>query len=168
MNFQVVPMPIAIAEEARQTGKAPDYGHPVLAEVAPSGGYGPCRSCLRRTREGERRLLMSYNPYREPGQVPVVGPVFIHEQPCTPFFGPGFPEELRGLPMVLQGHLKAAAGLVHRRLEGASPEAAIEAMLDDPRIEFITLRNAEAGCFIARVEREAAAAPAPGHEDWQI
>ena len=162
MSFQVVPMPTAIAEQARRTGKAPGYGHPVQASTASAGGYGPCRSCLRRTREGERRLLLSYNPYPEPGQVPVVGPVFIHEQPCAPFAGPGFPEELRGLPMVLQGHLKGAAGLVNRRLEGALPEAAIEAMLADPQIEFLTLRNAEAGCFIARVERREAA------EDWAI
>lgn len=153
MSYHVVPMPTPIAEEARRTGKAPGYGHPILAGAAPAGGYGPCRSCLRRTREGERRLLMSYNPYREPGQVPVVGPVFIHEQPCAPFAGPGFPEELRGLPMVLQGHLRDAAGLVNRRLEGLDPEAEIEAMLGDPQIEFLTLRNAEAGCFIARVER---------------
>ncbi len=160
MSFHVVPMPTAIAEEARRTGKAPGYGHPVLTGAAPADGYGPCRSCLRRTHPGERRLLMTYNPYPEPGQVPVAGPVFIHEQPCAPFSGPGFPQELRGLPMVLQGHLRAAAGLVNRRLDGASPEADIEAMLRDPQIEFLTLRNAEAGCFIARVERREESGPA--------
>jgi hypothetical protein len=42
------------------------------------------------------------------------------------------------------------------------PEAAIEAMLADPQIEFLTLRNAEAGCFIARVERRQA------DDDWAI
>lgn len=35
-------------------------------------------------------------------------------------------------------------------------------MLADPQIEFLTLRNAEAGCFIARVERRQA------DDDWAI
>ena len=168
MSFRVVPMPTAIAEEARRTGRAPGYGHPVLASAAPAGGYGPCRACLRRTREGERRLLVNYNPYPEPGQVPVVGPVFIHEEACAPFAGAGFPEELRGLPLVLQGHLRGAAGLVNRRLGDGNPEAAIEAMLGDPEIEFLTLRNAEAGCFIARVQRGEELAAVARREDWQI
>jgi len=153
MSFRVTPIPSPIAEEARRTGRAPGYGHPVQISVASANGYGPCRSCLRRTREGERRLLLNYNPYREQEEVGVVGPIFIHEESCQPFAGPGFPEELRGLPMVLRGHLKGGAGIVNRKLLGAVPEEAIEAMFQDPNIAFIAIQNAEAGCFMARVER---------------
>lgn len=153
MSFQVVPLPQSIADQARRTGRAPGYGHALQASVAASGDYGPCRCCLRRTREGERRLLMSYNPYTEPDEVRVVGPVFIHEERCPPFTGGGFPEELRGLPMVLQGHLRDGAGLVNRKVEPDAPEPAIEDLFRDPRIAFITIRNAEAGCFIAKVVR---------------
>ncbi len=153
MPFRVLPLPTALAEGARRTGRAPGYGHPVQASVAPASGYGPCRHCLRRTREGERRLLMSYNPYPEPDEVPVVGPVFIHEEACEAFAGEGFPPELEGLPLVFQGHLREGAGLLNRRGGAEGPGAAIEALFADPRVRFITLRNAEAGCFIARVER---------------
>ena len=153
MDFRVLPLPSAIAEEARRTGQAPGYGYPVHAGTTPSDGYGPCRCCLRRTRAGERRLLVTYNPYPEPGEIPVAGPVFIHEDSCRPFDGAGFPEDLRGLPLVLQGHLRGGAGLVNRPLGAELPEAAIAALFQDPRIGFITLRNAEFGCFIARVER---------------
>lgn len=153
MSFRVTPIPSSIAEEARRTGRAPGYGHPVQISVASASGYGPCRSCLRRTKEGERRLLLNYNPYREPEEVRVVGPIFIHEGSCQPFVGAGFPEELRGLPMVLRGHLKGGAGIVNQKLLGEVPEDAIEAMFQDANIAFISIQNAEAGCFIARVER---------------
>ncbi len=153
MSFRVAPIPSAIAEEARRTRRSPGYGHPVQESVASAHGYGPCRSCLRRTRQGEHRLLLSYNPFQEPEEVKEVGPIFIHEAACQPFAGTGFPEELSGLPLVLRGHLADGAGIVHRKLQEEAPEAAIEAMFRDPRIAFIAIQNAEAGCFIARVER---------------
>ena len=55
--------------------------------------------------------------------------------------------------MVLRGHLKGGAGIVNRKLLGEVPEDAIEAMFQDPNIAFIAIQNAEASCFIARVER---------------
>jgi hypothetical protein len=55
--------------------------------------------------------------------------------------------------MVLRGHLTGGAGIVNRRLQGEAPEDAIEALFQDPQIAFIAIQNAEAGCFIARVER---------------
>jgi hypothetical protein len=55
--------------------------------------------------------------------------------------------------MVLRGHLKDGSAILNRKLEGQDPEAAIEAMFQDPRIGFIAIQNLEAACFIARVER---------------
>ncbi len=153
MSFRVVPIPDVVAEEARRTRLSPGFGHLVQVRVAGPEGYGPCRACLRRTREGERRLLLSYNPYPEPEQVPVVGPVFIHEAPCEPFRGPGFPEDLRGLPMALRGHFADGSAIVNVRLGDPSPEAVIEALFQDPRIAFLAVQNLEAACFIARIER---------------
>lgn len=152
MSFRVTPIPPDIAQEARRTLRSPGFG-PIQVSVAGATGYGPCRSCLRRTKEGERRLLMNHNPYPEPEQVPVVGPIFIHQDPCESFEGAGFPEELLGLPMALRGHLQDGSAILNQRLDGLDPEAAIEAMFQDPRIAFIALQNTEASCFIARVER---------------
>lgn len=153
MAFKVVPIPTSLAEEARRTGLAPGYGHPVQGSTASASGYGPCRHCLRRTQEGEVRLLLNYNPYPEPDQVSVVGPIFIHEERCEAYLGEGFPDELRGLPMLLQGHRLDGSGIVNRSLDPQFPEAAIENLFHDPEIGFLALRNAEAGCFIARIER---------------
>jgi hypothetical protein len=153
MSFRVTPIPAAIAEEARRTQRSPGFGHAIQIHVATAQGYGPCRSCLRRTREGERRLFMSYNPYPEAEQVPVVGPIYIHEDACEPFTGPGFPEELRGLPMALRGHYRDGSTIVNVKLGDQSTEAAIEALFQDGRIAYIAIQNPEAACFIARVER---------------
>jgi hypothetical protein len=153
MSFRVIPIPAAVAEETRRTRLSPGFGHAVQTHVASAQTYGPCRSCLRRTREGERRLLLSYNPYPEAEQVPVVGPIYIHEDPCEPYAGPGFPEELRNLPMALRGHHRDGSAIVNVKLEDRSPEAAIEALFRDERIAYIAIQNPEAACFIARVER---------------
>lgn len=153
MSFRVTPIPAAVAEEARRTQRSPGFGHAIQIHVASAQGYGPCRSCLRRTREGERRLFMSYNPYPEAEQVPVVGPIYIHEDACESFVGPGFPEELRGLPMALRGHYRDGSTIVNVKLGNQSPEAAIEALFQDERIAYIAIQNPEAACFIARVER---------------
>jgi hypothetical protein len=153
LSFRVIPIPRHLADETRDTRLSPGFGHPVQVHVAGASGYGPCRACLRRTREGERRLLLSYDPYPEPDQVSVVGPIYIHEEACAPFEGAGFPEELRGLPMILRGHFRDGSGLVNRALAGEAPEAAIEALFADPRIGFIAIQNPDAACFIARVER---------------
>lgn len=152
MSFRVTPISPDIAEEARRTLRSPGFG-PIQVSVASATGYGPCRSCLRRTKEGERRLLMNHNPYPEPAQVPVVGPIFIHQDPCESFQGAGFPEDLVGLPMALRGHFQDGSTILNRRLDGRDPAAAIEAMFQDPRIAFIAIQNTEASCFIARVER---------------
>lgn len=154
MSFRVLPLPTPLAEAARRTRRAPGYGHAVEAGVAPVDGYGPCRHCLRRTREGEGRLLFSYNPTPGPGEVSVVGPVFIHEAPCAAYAGRGFPEELRGLPLVFEGHREG--GLTYLRGEAGTEEEVIAALFADPGVRFLIVRNAEAGCFMARIEREGA------------
>ncbi len=155
MRYRVIPIPTKLARLARSTGKAPGYGHTAEHSIASADGYGPCRHCLRRTREGEGRLLFNYNPYHGMDEVAVVGPIFIHEEDCQRYEAEGFPAELRGLPLVAQGHFEDGSGLLNRAMDSEHPEACIDALFVDSRVGFITLRNAEAGCFVARVEREA-------------
>jgi hypothetical protein len=153
MRYRVIPIPTQLTQRVRESGKAPGYGHAAERSIAGPDGYGPCRHCLRRTREGEGRLLFNYNPYHGMDEVPVVGPIFVHEQACEPYREEGFPTELRGLPLVAQGHFLKGAGLLNQVVDSDAPEHAIESLLNDPQVAFITLRNAEAGCFVARVER---------------
>jgi hypothetical protein len=151
-SFRIVPIDAELATRARREHRSPQYGHPATVEVAK--GYGPCRQCLRTFRVGEEaRLLFTYDPVPKGSGLPQPGPVFIHQEPCTPFVGPGFPKELRALPLFIEGFGRGTWMVRREPVDGETIEADIAAVLRDPAIELLQLRNAEAGCFIARVER---------------
>jgi hypothetical protein len=150
--FRIVPIDGALADRARHELRSPQYGHPATVEVAK--GYGPCRQCLRTFRTGdEDRILFTYNPVPKENGLAQPGPIFIHKDPCVAFEGPGIPPELRGLPLFLEGFGRGTWTVRREPVDGATIEADIAAMLRDPAIELLQIRNAEAGCFIARVER---------------
>lgn len=153
IGFRVVPIPAALTDAARSTLTSPQYGHPAHVEVA--AGYGPCRSCLRQFRTGEeRRILFTYNPFDGLDAYPSPGPVFIHAEACASFFGASrFPEELRNLPLTLEAYGKERWMVARERPEDHEIERSIEKLLNTAGTEYIHVRNTEAGCFIARIER---------------
>ncbi|HSG38878.1 MAG TPA: DUF1203 domain-containing protein, partial [Thermoanaerobaculia bacterium] len=58
--YRVISIPEEFASKVRTTLKAPRYGHPAHVEVA--AGYGPCRACLQKFREGEEeRILFTFD-----------------------------------------------------------------------------------------------------------
>ncbi|MFN8646427.1 MAG: DUF1203 domain-containing protein [Gemmatimonadales bacterium] len=140
-----------LADEVRSTLRSPQYGHPAHRE--PARGYGPCRHCLRTFRVGEEdRLLFTYQPFA-PGALPAPGPVFIHADGCPRYDALDFPPEFRGLPLVVEGYSADARLVAQEWVREASPEEVIDRVFRDPGTAFVHLRNAEAGCFMARVER---------------
>lgn len=132
--------------------QSPQYGHPVHAEVA--SGYGPCRLCLQTFQVGsDERLLFTYQPFTDPAALPAPGPVFIHRKGCERYDGHGLPEALRPLPLALEGYGADGVLVVQRRV-GTSPfEAVLEDVLEPAEVRYAHVRNAEAGCFIARIDR---------------
>lgn len=141
-----------IAAQVRASMRSPQYGHPVHREVAT--GYGPCRLCLQTFAVGrDERLLFTYQPFHDPAALPAPGPVFIHSRPCERYEGPGLPEALRPLPLAAEGYAAGGVLLVQRRVGGARFEAVLDTLLDTAGVDYIHLRNAEAGCFIARIDR---------------
>ncbi len=151
--FQVRPIPAEIVSEARQTRRSPRYGHPAHAELAT--GYGPCRACLRTFAVGkESRLLFTYNPFNGVDPYPSPGPVFVHEEECAPFASDSnVPEDLRTLPLMLEGYGRDRWIIARERPLSDQIEAAIERLFSNRAVEYIHVRNFEAGCFIATVER---------------
>jgi hypothetical protein len=87
------------------------------------------------------------DPYPSPG------PIFIHEHRCKPFAGDGFPDELRSLPLVLEAFGDERAVLAQERVRDGAVEAAIDRLLAFESVRYVHVRNLEAGCFIAQVER---------------
>jgi hypothetical protein len=132
--------------------KSPQYGHPAHAEVAT--GYGPCRLCLQTFHVGtEERLLFTYQPFTDSAALPAPGPVFIHRAPCRRYDGPELPASLRPLPLALEGYGAGGMLVVQRRVGGSPFEAVLESVLEAEDVQYAHLRNAEAGCFIARIDR---------------
>jgi hypothetical protein len=152
MSFKVRGIPQEIADEVRRTRVAPGYGHPAHHEVA--RGTGPCRCCLRTFTPGvDQRLLFTYRPRADDATLMAPGPVFIHAERCEAWEGEGFPEGLRSLPLAFEARAadSRVAGLT--RASGAQAEVEIAGWLAGGETGWLHLRHAEAGCFIARVDR---------------
>ena len=152
MRFTVRGIPQEIADEVRRTRRSPGYGHPAHEELA--AGTGPCRCCLQPFVAGrDRRLLFTWRPLGDATSLMAPGPIFIHAEHCTAYHGSGFPEALRALPLAFEArgkHSRVTALLADRALPA---EEHIEALLTHAGNEWLHLRHAQAGCFIARIER---------------
>lgn len=149
-EYRVVALDQQTAETVRTSLRAPGYGHPAHVEVA--SGYGPCRACLRQFRQGqEERVLFTYNPFPEEA-TPGPGPVFIHKEPCARYDAAGFPAGLAGIPLLGEGYDAGGFPVARVPLHG-DPDRSLSALLAHRQVAYVHVRNAEAGCFIARVER---------------
>jgi Protein of unknown function (DUF1203) len=152
MTFTVRGIPQEIADEVRRTRLSPGYGHPAHHEIA--RGTGPCRCCLRTFVPGvDARLLFTYRPASGGTTLMAPGPVFVHAEHCEAYAGAGFPEGLRSLPLAFEARADGSrvAGLT--RSDGARAETEIANWLAREETGWLHLRHAEAGCFIARVDR---------------
>jgi hypothetical protein len=153
-RYRIQGIPDSVAAAARTALRSPQYGHPAHVEVAT--GYGPCRLCLQTFTVGtDERLLFTYQPFTDPGALPAPGPVFIHRAPCERYDDGGLPEALRPLPLVIEGYGAAGTLLAQRRVGNARFEDVLEVVFELPGAQYAHLRNAEAGCFIARIDRRA-------------
>src|SRR5260370_7360413 len=104
-SFRVVAIASEVAEQVRNTGKSPNYGFPAHREVA--AGRAPCRHCLKLIQKGQEELLLfTYDPFRELGEPPLPGPVYIHAEECARHSENNdvIPEEYRGRFLTLQGY----------------------------------------------------------------
>jgi hypothetical protein len=152
LPYRVHGIPQPVASAVRSALRSPQYGHPAHAEVAT--GYGPCRLCLQTFTIGtDERLLFTYQPFSDPAALPAPGPVFIHRQPCERYDALGLPEALRPLPLVVEGYGDAGTLLVQRRAGEVGVDAILDEVFGSPDTRYVHLRNGEAGCFIARVDR---------------
>ena len=155
--YTVIAMDEDVAAGVRTSRVAPDYPHPAHAEVA--GDPAPCRVCLDRFTPGaERRLLFTYDPFRDTIDLPLPGPVFIHEDECRPYAADGgFPPALREAPLTFNAYGADRTLVARERTHGgAEVDAAIERLLDAPDVEYVHVRSTTAGCFLCRLERAAA------------
>ncbi|RKS07766.1 uncharacterized protein DUF1203 [Nocardiopsis sp. Huas11] len=127
-------------------------------------GGAPMRCCLRRSRTGERIMLVSYAPLRswalergvDPGPYDEVGPVFVHARPCEGPRGTGYPRALHGPQRTLRAYGDHGRILGGRTVELSQERAGevddvLARMFADPAVALVHVRAVVFGCFLAEV-----------------
>jgi hypothetical protein len=153
-SYRMVAVPSEVAEQVRNTGKSPNYGFPAHREVAT--GRAPCRHCLKLIRKNEEELLLfTYDPFRELGEPPLPGPVYIHASECSRHPENGvIPEEYRRRLLTLEGYGENRVLVRDIRVSEGAEERAAEQLFDEAKIRYVNVRSTEAGCFLFRLERQ--------------
>lgn len=152
MLYKVIPIPEYISEQVRSTLVSPQYKHPASISVAT--GYGPCRSCLRKLEVGvDERILFTYNSFEGLSDLPLPGPVFVHKERCEPFDAVDeFPPDLMELPLLFECFGGGSELLKREGVDTSTIGKQMERLFRLPGAQFVNIRNAEAGCFVARVD----------------
>ena len=152
MRYIVRSVPQEIADEVRRTRRAPGYGHPAHLEIA--RGTGPCRCCLQAFEPGrDQRLLFTFRPPTDDGSLLAPGPVFIHAEHCEAYAADGFPEALRSLPLAFEARTSGSRVSALLSCADVPAEQQMSTLFAGTDTRWLNVRHAEAGCFIARVDR---------------
>jgi hypothetical protein len=153
--YRVIALSQDVADAVRATHLSPFSKHPTHTEVA--RGHGPCRLCLRAFNVGqERRILFTLDPFAGLESEPLPGPVFIHEAACLRHAeDAGFPGDIRGRALTLQGYGSGRRLVVEERVHGSAVDSAVERLLNRGDVGYIHVRDTEAGCYDCRIERAA-------------
>ena len=155
--FRVIAISSDIADTVRSTHRSPGYGHPVHTEVAT--GHGPCRLCLRTFAVGqERRVLFTYDAFSGTESLPLPGPVFIHEDVCIRYDeNGGFPADLRAHALTLNAYGRRRQLRAQEYVADGRVESVIERLFARDDVDYIHVRDTQAGCFDFRIDRQQAA-----------
>jgi hypothetical protein len=141
----------AVAKEVRSTLLAPGYGHPAWNDDVE--GTAPCRLCLTMIKPGEERMILfTYDAFHGREDIPLPGPVFVHERDCTPYAGERFPEQFLSQSLVLDAYRDGRQLVVEERVDGTAAEQALSDLFARPEIDYVQVRSAKAGCYLFTVQ----------------
>jgi len=151
--IRIVAIPSEIANEVRETLRAPKYGFPAHAEIATDDA--PCRHCLRSFVTGsDLRILFTYDRFNGVEALPQPGPIYIHADACDRYSeDAGFPEELRGSPRTVEAYASGRRLLAQQIVSDGKFETAIEELFAVPGVNYLQVNSTTAGCFTFRIKR---------------
>jgi hypothetical protein len=155
-KFKIVPLSKKYAREIIAAGND-DFGNEIIEEVAT--GYGPCRLSLKPFTPGkEKRLLFGYSPFNISNAFNQPGPVFISPDAEEYNEVYRFPVEIKmdkhHFPLTLIGYSKEQKMNYTKLVGDRDVDEMIERIFErHPEVEYLHARNAEAGCFICKIER---------------
>jgi hypothetical protein len=156
-KFKIIPLSKAYVSEIKNTQKD-DFGHPLFEQIAT--GFGPCRISLRPFQPGKDvRLLMSYSPFSIDNCFNQSGPIFIHKKEVEPYTDVHvFPREIKAdkvnFPLSLIGYSEDQHMVFTQLVGDNDVDILIQTVFTaNPEIAYLHARNAEACCFICKIER---------------
>lgn len=152
-SMRVVAVPTAVAEYVRAEMKAPRYKHPAFRDLAT--GYGPCRHCLRTFKVGkEERILFTYDAFDAVEDKPLPGPVFVHAEECERYAEDGgFPADMRDHALTLNVYGRGRRLIAQEYVSDGNVEPVVERLLGQAGVDYIHVRDTNAGCYDFRIER---------------
>jgi Protein of unknown function (DUF1203) len=156
-QFKIVPLSREYANKIKENNKDA-FGHEVIGQIAT--GKGPCRVSLKPFIVGQdTRLLFSHSPFEVDNAFNQPGPVFINKEDVEPYndihrFPPEIKANKKSFPLTLIGYTKGQIMVFTQLVGDEDVDLLIPKIFNTrPDVEFLHARNAEAGCFICKIER---------------
>jgi len=156
-RFKIIPLSKEYASVIREK-RVDDFGNIVNARVAT--GKGPCRVSLKPFVVGkDERLLLSHSPFEIENAFNQPGPIFIHKNEVEPYsdihrFPPEIKDDKENFPLSLIGYSKNQHMIFTKLVGDDDVDVLIQKIFDElPEVAYLHARNAEACCFICKIER---------------
>lgn len=156
-QFKIVPLSREYANKIKEDNRD-DFGHEVIEQLAT--GKGPCRVSLKPFAVGQDvRLLISHSPFTVDNAFNQPGPVFIYKKDVEPYqdihrFPPEIKADKESFHLTLIGYTKEQMMTFTKLVGDDDVDLLIPKIFNTrPDVEYLHARNAEAGCFICKIER---------------
>ncbi|HEX9309778.1 MAG TPA: DUF1203 domain-containing protein [Gemmatimonadaceae bacterium] len=152
-SYRVVALGDRVADAVRKTLRSPGYGHPAHTELAT--GYGPCRQCLRKFAVGsDRRILFTYDAFHGKEELPLPGPVFIHERYCERYpEDEGFPVDMLAHRLTLNAYASGRRLVAQKYVSNGLVDPELQRLLAHSDVAYIHVRDTDAGCYDFCIEK---------------
>jgi hypothetical protein len=156
-KFKIVPLSKALAQKIKAE-MVDDFGNPVVEQLAT--GLGPCRVSLKPFVKGvDKRLLFKHSPFEIENAYNQPGPIFINSKDVDEYsdvhhFPPEIKANKQSFPLSLIGYNQDQM-MVLSKLVGNNDvdELIVEIFNQHPEVEYLHARNAQACCYICKIER---------------
>lgn len=156
-TIKIIPFTKEYANKIKEKGED-DFGNAVIDVLAT--GKGPCRVSLKPFEVNvDRRLLFSHSPFEIENAFNQRGPVFIQKENVEPYsdihrFPPEIKADKTNFPLSLIGYSDEQK-MIYTKLVGEQDVDVliVEIFETESNVAYLHARNAEACCFICKIER---------------
>ena len=114
----------------------------------------PCRISLADAEVGETVILLPFTHHEVDSPYRASGPIFVRENAKEAQLAPGeVPELVTSRTMSVRAYNKAGMMLDGSIVPGPEIKAHIKKVFADPKMAYLHVHNAGAGCYSCKVER---------------